>query len=147
MRVFFIYLIFTLYDALYVMAKNILIDIDGTICEDIPNELSNQFSTAKVYPGAVESVNKFVNEGHTVTFFTARTTEHKKETIAWLDRHGFVYSDVIFNKPRSKGHPGGYMWIDNVNVSGIKFISWDRVSHNDLDECENWGVEGQTWDR
>ena len=33
--------------------KNYLIDIDGTICDDIPNEEPERMLTAKVYPDAL----------------------------------------------------------------------------------------------
>ena len=38
--------------------KNYLIDIDGTICDDIPNEEPERMSTANVYPEALETLNK-----------------------------------------------------------------------------------------
>ena len=34
--------------------KNYLIDIDGTICDDIPNEEPERMATAKLYPDALE---------------------------------------------------------------------------------------------
>ena len=37
-----------------------LIDIDGTICEDIPNEEAHRFSTAAVLPGALKKVIKLL---------------------------------------------------------------------------------------
>jgi hypothetical protein len=33
--------------------KNYLIDIDGTICDDIPNEEPERMATANVYPDAL----------------------------------------------------------------------------------------------
>ena len=38
--------------------KNYLIDIDGTICDDIPNEEPERMLTAKVYPDALDTLNK-----------------------------------------------------------------------------------------
>ena len=108
------------------MAKNVLVDIDGTVCEDISNENSHLFSSAQVMPGAVEGIAK-LSQNHTITFFTARTEDHRAVTTAWLDKHGFIYKGVIFNKPRSRGHPGGYVWIDNINVQGVTFKTWDNV--------------------
>ena len=40
--------------------KNILIDIDGTVSDDIPNEKSELFSTANVLEDSVSSVNKLL---------------------------------------------------------------------------------------
>ena len=50
--------------------KNYLIDIDGTICDDIPNEEPERMSTAKVYPEALETLNRWYDSGHIITFFT-----------------------------------------------------------------------------
>ena len=52
--------------------KNYLIDIDGTICDDIPNEEPERMSTAGHYPDALETLNKWYREGHIITFFTSR---------------------------------------------------------------------------
>ena len=46
-----------------------LIDIDGTVCEDIPNEESHRFREAKVLPGALEKVQELYDNGDRVTFF------------------------------------------------------------------------------
>ena len=92
-----------------------LLDIDGTICEDVPNEESHRFATAAPYPGALEKVMKLINRGDRITFFTARTSEHKEVTEKWLDTHGFPYESVVYNKPRiSDGEI--YHWIDNRDV-------------------------------
>ena len=36
-----------------------LIDIDGTVCEDIPNEESYRFRTALPLPGSLAKVQEF----------------------------------------------------------------------------------------
>ena len=41
------------------MSKIYLIDIDGTVCEDIPNEESERFATAKIIPGAKDWIHQF----------------------------------------------------------------------------------------
>ncbi|MGB7499069.1 MAG: phosphoheptose isomerase, partial [Moheibacter sp.] len=43
--------------------KNYLIDIDGTICDDIPNEEPERMLTAEVYPDALKMLNKWYDEG------------------------------------------------------------------------------------
>ena len=35
--------------------KNYLIDIDGTICDDVPNEEPERMVTAELYPDALET--------------------------------------------------------------------------------------------
>ena len=44
--------------------KNYMIDIDGTICDDIPNEEPERMATANLYPDALETLNKWYEEGH-----------------------------------------------------------------------------------
>lgn len=51
--------------------KNYLIDIDGTICDDIPNEEPERMATANVYPDALATLNKWYDEGHIIFFFTS----------------------------------------------------------------------------
>ncbi len=74
--------------------KNFLIDLDGTVCDDVPNE-----------------------EGHIITFFTSRTEALRCVTEEWLCRHGFKYHHIIFGKPRG----GNYHWIDNHIVKATRF--------------------------
>ena len=106
--------------------KNYIIDIDGVVSEDIPNEEAYRMSDAKVIPGAKEQINKWYNEGHIITFFTARTEEHRKATEEWLNSHGFHYSKVIFGKPRG----GNYHYIDDRHVRASTFPSgqpWKKL--------------------
>ena len=49
---------------------NYLIDIDGTITEDVPNEEPERMLTCKPFPDALEILNKWYEEGHIITFFT-----------------------------------------------------------------------------
>ena len=97
--------------------RNFLIDIDGTITDDIPNEEPWRMETCEPYQDALEICNKWYDEGHIITFFTSRTDEHKEVTEKWLDKHGFKYHGVLFNKPRG----GNYHWIDNHMVRATKF--------------------------
>ena len=93
-----------------------LIDIDGTICEDIPNEKSELFSSAQPIEGALEMVLELEKEGGRITYFTARTSEHAEVTETWLKKHGFPFESVCYNKPRiNKGEQ--YHWVDNKSVT------------------------------
>ena len=67
--------------------KNYLIDIDGTICDDIPNEEPERMATAKLYPDALETLNKWYDQGHIICFFTSRTEDHRQVTKEWLDKN------------------------------------------------------------
>lgn len=103
--------------ALPAHVKNYLIDIDGTICDDIPNEEPERMLTAKLYPDALETCNKWYNEGHIITFFTSRTEAHRQVTEQWLNENGFKYHGLVFGKPRG----GNYHWIDNHIVRATRF--------------------------
>ena len=97
--------------------KNFLIDIDGTICEDIPNEEPERMHDAAIFEGALEICNGWFDEGHIITFFTSRTEEHREVTTAWLDKYGFNYHAILFGKPRG----GNYHWIDNHIVRATRY--------------------------
>lgn len=98
--------------------KNFMIDIDGTICDDIPNEEPERMLTAKVFDGALETINKWYEQGHIITFFTSRLEEHRAVTEDWLKIHGFKYHGMLMGKPRG----GNYHWIDNHTVRATKYI-------------------------
>lgn len=97
--------------------KNFLIDIDGTICDDVPNEEPERMSVVEPYPDALEICNKWYDEGHIITFFTSRTEDHRLITEEWLNRHGFKYHGLLVGKPRG----GNYHWIDNHMVKATRF--------------------------
>jgi hypothetical protein len=98
--------------------KNYLIDIDGTICDDIPNEEPERMLTAAVYPDAKELINKWYSEGHIITFFTSRLESHRDYTEQWLKNNGFNYHGIMFGKPRG----GNYHWIDDRSVKATRFF-------------------------
>ena len=97
--------------------KNYLIDIDGTICDDIPNEEPERMVTAAVYPDALITLNKWYDEGHIIFFFTSRTEAHRAVTEEWLQKHGFKYHGMLMGKPRG----GNYHWIDNHLVKATRY--------------------------
>jgi len=97
--------------------KNYLIDIDGTICDDIPNEQPERMETAELYPEALVTLNKWFDEGHIITFFTSRTEEHREVTERWLNKHGFKYHGLLMGKPRG----GNYHWVDNHMVRATRY--------------------------
>ncbi|HXC03447.1 MAG TPA: phosphoheptose isomerase [Bacteroidia bacterium] len=97
--------------------KNFLVDIDGTVGEDIPNEEPERMKDAAVYPDALQKVNQWFDEGHIITFFTSRTEAHREVTEAWLLRCGFRYHGLLMGKPRG----GNYHWIDNHMVRATRF--------------------------
>tara|TARA_R110001583_G_scaffold47473_2_gene148689 strand:+ start:13645 stop:14091 length:447 start_codon:yes stop_codon:yes gene_type:complete len=108
--------------------KNYLIDIDGTITEDVPNEEPERMGTCKPFPDALATLNKWYDEGHIICFFTSRTEAHREVTEMWLDKHGFKYHSMLMGKPRG----GNYHWIDNHLVKATRY----RGHFTDLVEKE-----------
>ena len=97
--------------------KNYLIDIDGTICDDIPNEEPERMATAMVYPDALATLNKWYVDGHLICFFTSRVEAHREVTEVWLKENGFKYHSLLMGKPRG----GNYHWIDNHLVKATRY--------------------------
>ena len=104
--------------------KNYLIDIDGTITDDVPNEEPERMKYVQPYPDAREILNQWHEEGHIITFFTSRTEDTRKITEDWLDKHGFKYNGLLMGKPRG----GNYHWIDNHIVKANQYIGkWSNL--------------------
>ena len=97
--------------------KNYLIDIDGTITDDIPNEEPERMVTCLPFPDALKTLNKWYDEGHIICFFTSRTEAHREITETWLNQHGFKYHSMLMGKPRG----GNYHWIDNHLVKATRY--------------------------
>tara|TARA_B100001287_G_C22684342_1_gene532378 strand:+ start:3811 stop:4245 length:435 start_codon:yes stop_codon:yes gene_type:complete len=97
--------------------KNYMIDIDGTICDDIPNEEPERMATAELFDDALETINVWFEEGHIITFFTSRIEEHREVTEQWLKNNGFKYHGLLMGKPRG----GNYHWIDNHIVRATRY--------------------------
>ena len=110
--------------------KNYLIDIDGTITEDVPNEEPWRMETCLPYSGSVEMINEWYNKGHIITFFTSRTESHREVTEKWLQTHGYFYHNLLMNKPRG----GNYHWIDNHIVRATRYEGkWNNMTKKKLD--------------
>ncbi len=97
--------------------KNYLIDIDGTITDDVPNEEPERMATCQPFLDALKTLNGWYDQGHKICFFTSRTEEHREVTTDWLDRHGFKYHSLLMGKPRG----GNYHWIDNHIVRATRY--------------------------
>ena len=104
--------------------KNYLIDIDGTITDDVPNEEPDRMVSCLPFKDAVETINKWFEEGHVITFFTSRTEDHRKITEDWFAKHGINYHNLLMNKPRG----GNYFIIDNHIVQAARFKGkWEQM--------------------
>ena len=110
--------------------KNYLIDIDGTITDDVPNEEPERMRQVIPYEGSVETLNGWFDEGHIITFFTSRTEEVREITEEWLDKWGFKYSNLLMGKPRG----GNYHWIDNHIVRGTRYKGqWTELTNRTVE--------------
>ena len=122
-----IYLFYTLY-------MKIFIDIDNTIFKTIGNDYKN----SQPIPERIEKANKLYNDGHIITYWTARgctsgkTAEYFKLTYSQL-----VSSNVQFHELRM-GKPHFDLFIDDKNINAIdgwthanveKILDFNR--HND----------------
>ena len=104
--------------------KNYLIDIDGTVTDDIPNEEPWRMLDCEPYDGSVSIINSWYQEGHIITFFTSRTEEHRAVTEIWLQKNGFQYHNLLMNKPRG----GQYHIIDNHVIKATRFKgAWSKL--------------------
>jgi N6-adenosine-specific RNA methylase IME4 len=87
-------------------------------------------SIVEPFEGSVEMINSWYEEGHVITFFTSRTDEHELVTKQWLEKWGFKYHNILFNKPRG----GNYHWIDNHIVRATRYNGkWSKLvnkTHN-----------------
>ena len=70
-----------------------------------------------ILPDALETMNRWYEEGHILTFFTSRTEEHREVTEQWFKKHGIKYHGLLMGKPRG----GNYHWIDNHIVRATRF--------------------------
>lgn len=104
--------------------KNRLIDIDGTVGDDIPNEESHRYPEAESYKGAAERIAQWYDAGDWIVFFTAREEKDREVTVKWLQDKGFKFHALIMGKPRG----GNYFWLDNLEGEYQQFTgSWEDV--------------------
>ena len=97
--------------------KRVVIDIDGTICEELP---TFEKSLAKPKSGAIEFVNKLYSNDVFVILYTARSWGEYKMTENWLKEHGFKYNLLMCGKPVYD------VWIDD---RAIKFDNWESINY------------------
>ena len=72
-----------------------IIDLDGTVWEDVPNEIAHSHTqSAKLFDNAIEWINKKYDEGNYICLFTARTEALKKITEDKLFSMGYNYHAV-----------------------------------------------------
>jgi hypothetical protein len=102
--------------------KNFIIGIDECICS-IPNNTSpdkltrEQVLSATEVRGARLWVNKLVDSGHVVCFFTVRPKRLELPTRKWLQEHRFKHHSLLMDKPDALK----YHYIDDRHVQATTF--------------------------
>jgi hypothetical protein len=113
------------------MKRVFLIDIDGTVCDDIKNEDRHLFPTANHFEDSRLIINRWYDEGNVITFFTARESQDRLVTEEWLKQKGFKYHGLIMDKPRCKDDQE-YVWIDNRKVRAVTYLgTWSELTEMD----------------
>lgn len=96
--------------------KTIIVDLDGTICEERP---TFERSLAEILPGAKETINRWRSAGNTIIIYTTRSWSEYRMTEDWLRKNGVEYDQLVCGKPL------GQVWIDD---RALRFTSWDEIS-------------------
>ena len=102
------------------MRKIFIIDIDGCICEHVDNEHPELMLSAKPYPDSIRKINEWYDEGQFICFFTARTELHREVTLAWLEKYGVKYHQLILGKPRRR-EGDEYHYIDDTPIRATPY--------------------------
>lgn len=109
--------------------KRLVIDLDGTLCEQTPG--GDYYRTAKPKQAVIDLVNHLWEEGWHVTIHTARGMQtfngnveqvrlHLEQlTIDWLLDHGVCFDVLMFGKP-----PATY-YVDDKGLNVLEFLSGD----------------------
>jgi len=105
--------------------KKIVIDIDGTICEEKP---TFEKCLAKIKPGAKEFIKKLKLDGNFIILYTARSWSEYNMTKDWLSKNNISYDLLMCGKPTYD------IWIDD---RAIKFLNWDSLKTDLLGERKN----------
>ena len=78
-------------------------------------------ANAKPYLDVIKQINQWHDEGHFICFFTARTTDDKAVTEAWLKQNGVKHDQILFDKPRRIGDYNEYHFIDNAKIRATTY--------------------------
>jgi capsule biosynthesis phosphatase len=111
------------------MAKTVVSDLDGTLCEQTPG--GEEYFSAKPIPEMIAKLNQFYDAGYDVIIYTARgmnlyngnlvMIEHmyRNRTARWLKDNGVKYHKLQFGKP------AGHYYVDDKGVSPSEFLRMD----------------------
>lgn len=104
------------------MGKTIVIDMDGTICEECS---TFDKYCAQPIPEAIQSINKLYEDGHIIIIYTARAWPMFKMTKDWLDKYDVKYHSLVCGKPQ------GEYFIDDRSFKSIRqFMNYIKDKTN-----------------
>jgi len=113
---------------------NILLDLDNTVCANKQNDES--YEDVKPLPGAVEQIQRWKKEGHTISIYTARhmktcnndigeiIVKQSRLILNWLDKYNIPIDKLYFGKPNAD------VIIDD---KAIRAENWKQIK-NDVDK-------------
>lgn len=112
--------------------KTIIVDMDGTICEERP---TFERPLADILPGAYQTLHDWKCRGHTVIIYTTRSWSEYKMTMAWLHDHGIYPDQLVCGKPL------GDVWVDD---RALRFTSWQDMKEaiDEQKEATSQAAEG-----
>lgn len=99
------------------MAKEIITEIDGCLCEPVDPTDEAAVRGAVPIPGAVEQFRRWRAQGYSLCLFTARPASAAVATEQWLAEQGVPYDRVIYGKPAADE----YHYIDAKSVRASRF--------------------------
>ena len=91
----------------------IYVDIDGTICEEIPfrGKTAEHYLAQKPFTDRIQHINNLYNQGHEIHYWTARGGTTGKDwselTKDQFAKWGVLYTTLSFRKPHYD------IWIDD----------------------------------
>lgn len=92
-----------------------IVDIDGTICRS-----GSDYRLSSPYPERIEKINQLYDDGHHITYWTARGGNTGKDwsdlTKRQLDKWGCKYHELRMKKPVYD------VWIDDKAVWSEEFF-------------------------
>lgn len=100
----------------------IAVDFDDTLMN--PHDKREGYRMGQPMPGAILSMQRLRNQGHTLVIFTARNVQHPNQHKAvadWLD-----YFNIPFDGITNIKRPEFEVYIDN---RAMHFDSWPQVMH------------------
>ena len=118
--------------------KNIVMDIDGTIC---PVKKEGQsYADLVPFPDVLATLNEYREAGFYIILCTARNmrtykgnvglinANTAKFTMKWLDEHSVPYDEIFFGKPWQGS--GGF-YVDDKAIRPDEFVN---LSYNEIRE-------------